>query len=233
MAVKLLIPAVLLFLGSKETWAQSAPSQGLPEFMGREVTMTVPELDADGFFPKGPASVCIEGPPQRQCYTAPEGIGKNPKVALVQIEKDLRALLFSAESGGVSGFGIHLALLRPGTGKDLENLFPSDTSVSNQSQHAFWSDLSISDAQIFVTAEYVYGPDEGHYGEHRYIISAYVQRSSSMLDGLRYYLEDRYMTVHRYDLDANADVLTSEKEEILARLGRIKAETERLKRTLR
>ncbi len=25
-----------------------------------------------------------------------------------------------------------------------------------------------------MTADYVFGPNEGHYGEHRYIISAYV-----------------------------------------------------------
>jgi hypothetical protein len=228
MAAKILIPAVLIILSSM------APGQGLPKFMGREVTIMEPEkADADGFFPKGPASVCIEGPPQGQCYTAPDGIGNNPKVDLVQIEKDLPALLFSAGSGGVSGWTVHFALLRPGTGKNLENLFLSDPSVSNQSQHAFWNDSTISDAPIFLTADFVWGPDEGHYGEHRYIISAYVRRPSSLLNNLGYFLEDRYMTVRRYDLDANADILTSEKQEILARLARVKAETERQKRTPR
>jgi len=87
-------------------------------------------------------------------------------------------------------------------------------------------DFSISDAQIFVMANYVWGPDEAHYDNHRYIISAYVRKPSSILDDLYYYLEDRYMTVHKYDLDANADILGSEKQEILARLRRVKAETE-------
>ena len=41
-----------------------------------------------------------------------------------------------------------------------------------------------------------------------------------------YYLEDRYMTIHKYDLDADANILASEKQEILARLRRVKAETE-------
>ena len=40
------------------------------------------------------------------------------------------------------------------------------------------------------------------------------------------------MTVRKYDLDAN-DILASEKQDILARLARVKAETEREKRTPR
>jgi len=195
--------------------------------MGRELTVTVPELDTDGFSPKGPASVCVEGPPQRQCYTAPKDYGRSPMVDVIQLDKETPALFFSAASGGVSGFGIHFALLRPGNGKDLENLFLSDTSVSNQSQHAFWTDPTVSDAPIFVTADFVWGPDESHYSPHRYIISAYVRRTSSIVDGLYYCLEDRYMTARTYDLDSNADILAAEKPEILARLKRVKAERER------
>jgi hypothetical protein len=222
MTVKILIPAVLLLLASKNADAQSTPAKSLPKFMGREVTITEPER-VDEFFPKGPASICVEGPPRQQCYTAPQGFGNNPAVTVVQVVRDTPALLFSAESGGVSGWEIHLALLLPGTGKDLRDVFLSDTTISNQSQHAFWNDSSIADAQIFLTAEYVYGSDEGHYGEHRYIISAYVMRRSSAADDPAYYLEDRYMTVRKYDLDANSDILASEKQEILTRLARVNA----------
>jgi len=109
----------------------------------------------------------------------------------------------------------------------------SGVSVSNQNQHAFWTEPTISDAPIFLTAEYSFGPDEGHYGEHRYVISAYILRPSSTFDGLYYWLEDQYLTVRKYDIDANADVLSSEKQEILARLARAKAEAERQKRTPR
>ena len=229
MAAKLIIPAVLLCLGSEHASAQSPSRQDLPKFMGRQVTIIEPELDVDGFFSKGPASICIEGPPQRQCYTAPRDFGRNPKVSLVQLEKDLPALLFAAESGGVSGWALHFALLRPGTGNSLEDLF-IDVSVSNESQYAFWNDATISAAPIFLTADFVWGPDESHYSEHRYIISAYVWTPNAIVDDARsYYLEDQYLTVRKYDLDANADVLTSEKQEILARLARVKAETERQK----
>jgi hypothetical protein len=219
----------LFFLGWAETNAQSTTEGQRIKFMGRDVTIVKPELTADGF-PKGPASVCLEAPPQRQCYTAPRDfrgnpvfvIGKNPTVEVVRLDKGTPALFFSAESGGVSGWAIHFALLRPGQGKELENLLEYGLSVSNQNQHAFWNETTISNSPIFITAEDVWGPGESHYEVHRYVISAY----SLDPEGGRYWLADRYMTVRRYDLE-NADILASEKQEILARLRRVKAEMER------
>jgi hypothetical protein len=156
-APKIIVPAILLLLGWKGASAQPARVQSLPKFMGRQVTIVEPEReDPDGFFPKGPASVCVEAPPQRQCYMAPEAFGNSPTVSVVQLEKGMSALLSSADTGGISGWQTHFALLRPGTGKNLEDLFRSGISVSNQSQHAFWTDPAISDASIFMTAEYVW-----------------------------------------------------------------------------
>jgi hypothetical protein len=188
--------------------------------------MVQPEIEPDGFFAKGPASVCIEGP-QRQCYTAPKDYGRFPEVAVVQVEKDVPALFFSAASGGVSGFAIHFALLRPGKREDLQDLFLSGIEVTNQSQHAFWTDPSISDAKIFVTAQYVWGQDEAHYSDHRYTISAYVYRYSRNLDDRCYFLEDRYMTARKYDSDDKTDILRSEKQEIISRLRRVKQQAPR------
>jgi hypothetical protein len=225
MAAKLV---VLLFLVAFGANAQSASrKQPLPKFMGREVTITDPGTDEDGFFPKGPATVCVEGPPQRQCYTMPEDFGKSPEATLVQVEKGLPALLFSAESGGVSGFTIHFALLHPGTGKELEDLLP-DISISNQSEHEFWNLPALSDAPVFAIGDCVLGPDESHYSEHRYIISTYTRLPSSMVDGLYYYLEDQYMTTRKYA--EGSHILSSEKPEILARLRRVKAEYQRQQR---
>jgi hypothetical protein len=197
--------------------------------MGREVTITTPQHDPDdpdGYFPTAPASVCIEGPPQRQCYTAPEAFGNDPKAAVVELGKNEYALLFSAASGGVSGWGINFALLCPGKGTNLDDLFLSGISVSNQNQHAFWNDPEISGSPIFLTADFVWGPDEGHYGDHRYIISAYARMPSSLHNGSYYRLADRYMTVRKYDLGANADILASEREEIITRVKRVRAETD-------
>lgn len=201
--------------------AHASAEDTLPKFMGREVTVTESPTDPDGLFPTGPASVCIEGPPQRQCYTAPKEFGRSPEVELVEVEKRKPALLFSAASVGGSGFDVHFALLRPGTGKVLDNLLILDGPVSNQSQHEFWTDSGISPAPIFVTADFVWGPDEAHYGTHRFIISAYVFRQSELSGDFGYWLQDRYMTARQYDPDVNDDVLFSEKLEVLSRLARI------------
>ncbi len=209
----------MLFISSIKLGAQSVPrGHDLPKFLGREVTIIEPERE-DDFFPKGPATVCIEGPPQRQCYTAPKEFGNNPTVALIDLDKDTPALFFSAASGGISGIGIHFALLVPGADKELEDLFPSDIAISNQGRFAFWSDPVIAGTPIFITADFVWGPGESHYDEHRYMVSAYLRATASDDPGT-YYLQDRYMTVRKYDVDANPDILASEKQEILARLRR-------------
>src|SRR5690242_18507564 len=129
--------------------------------MGDPVTVVDPGTDAEGFFPKGPATVCVETRPQRQCYTAPKDFGLDPRVETVEIKPSVSALLFTADSGGVSGSSIHFALLRLGTRKDLDNLFPYSLTVSNQSQHGFLHEATISDRKIFVTADFVWG-NEGH-----------------------------------------------------------------------
>jgi hypothetical protein len=49
---------VILFLVST-----SASAQPATKFMGRDVTITEPKHDGDGFIPNGSASICVEGPP--------------------------------------------------------------------------------------------------------------------------------------------------------------------------
>ncbi len=216
------IAVTALILACESSVAQQPVAGTLPRFEGRAVTVTAAETDANGFYPKGPASICVEAPPERQCYTAPKDFGRNPRVAVLELKKGELALFFSAASGGVSGYTIHFAVLRP-EGKQLENLLMTDASVSAQSQNAFWTDASISDAPFLVTADYVWGPDESHFSPHRFIISSYVRRHSFDLEGDYYFLQDRYMTVRSYDLDAGADILGSEKPDIVARLQRIKS----------
>ncbi len=205
-------------------------AQGPVKFMGRVLTVTQPGYEDDEhMFPKGPATVCVSGTP-RQCYTAPEKFGRDPEVSIVQVDKNTSAIFFSSASGGVSGFTIHFALLRPGTGKALEDFLGSDTSVSAQSENAWWADSTISTAKIFVTADYVWGPGECHVCEHRYMISAYVLRSQKPLldeDTWQYALEDRYMTVRQYGGDDK--ILNAEKSEIIARLKRVKQQSPRPK----
>ncbi len=202
--------------------AQSSNGQRRPKvFMGRPITVVEAQLAAEGMFPKGPASICLEGAPRRQCYTAPKDFGKDPKVEVVKFDATTSAILFSAAGGGMSGWPIHFALLRPGPGTRLENLFFSDLSLSNQSQYRFLERPELSKSPIFVTADYRWGVDESHFGEHRFIVSAYRFRLSTIHGTSHYYLEDQYMTVRRYDVYVDGDVIASEREEIFRRLSRL------------
>ena len=45
-----------------------------------------------------------------------------------------------------------------------------------------------------------------------------------MLDYPTYFLDDQYMTVRQYDLEEKADVLGSEKQEIVTRVQRVKSQ---------
>jgi len=201
--------------------------------MGREVTLVAPKLDDDQFFDErtGRASVCIEGPPERQCYTAPEKFGRFLTVDVVELQRNLPALLFSASTNGVSGFEIHFALLRPQPGSELQDLFAPNVEISSQNQHAFIKYPIFSAAKIFVTADYVWGRDESHFSPHRFLVSVYALRPSLEGDN-HYYLEDQYMTSRKYALDATLpeDILAAEKPEILVRLRRVKAEEVRQNR---
>jgi hypothetical protein len=217
--INLFILAAFLFLLSGNTNAQPAGSVPThPKFMGRGVTIQEPEHTPENF-PKGPAAICVDGPPRRQCYTAPQDFGNDPRVELVQLAKDMPALLFSASSGGVSGWEVHFALLIPGSGKELDDLLLSEVSVSNLSQYAFWTEPAVSNTKILLTADAVWGPEEVHFGNRRYMISVYVQAREDP----DYWLEDRYMTARKYDLGTKVNVLESERQQILARLKRVVA----------
>jgi len=145
----------------------------------------------------------------------PADFGWNLKVKLVEIARGSPILFFSANSGGVSGFAVHVALLRPGGAKTLESVLAPPIELSNQSQTVFWSEPDLSDSKVFVTANGLWAPGESHYGEHRYEISAY------LWEELFYGLADRYITSRWYDSDPKSDVLGSERPEIIARLKKV------------
>lgn len=166
------------------------------------------------------ASICLEGSPERQCYRTPEGYRASPKAEVVSVDRNTAAILFSAETVGVSGFMTHFALLQPGKSGKLDNLFMSPIELSNLSEHDFFSEPSLSGSKIFLTADYVSGNDESHYQPHRYIVSAYLRTHSELLEGSYYFLADQYMTVRKYELRSKG-VLKAERSEILRRLRQV------------
>jgi len=238
---------LLIALAASGLYGQTPGEQVVTEFMGHQVTLKKPALDDNGFAEES-AQVCFDVTSKPQCYTPQHGsgsgwgpdlpIGLSPELTLMDLGQDRSALLFTvfANYGG-SGSAFHYALLRPGNGKEIENLLPPDLILSEISEHAFWSDPSISDAPIFVTADFVWYFRDGHFGDHRFTISAYALEKDlpGVPDLFNYALEDRYMTVRKYpslnadpgDSDSTVGVLNSEKPEILARLKRVKAERER------
>jgi len=116
-------------------------AQSVLKFQGQAVIITEPK---EG----GPASICVEWTEQRQCYTTPQGYSRAPEGQLVQITKDLDALLFSAKTEGATDYGIHFALLVRGAGRELQDLFFATIEASNQSRYALWTEPSIRVANI-------------------------------------------------------------------------------------
>ena len=138
----------------------------------------------------------------------------DPAPMMVSFPKNRRAFVSKAPSATVLYDARRFWKIARGNdrsgGKGLD-VFLSDITISNQSKHEFWNLPQLSNAPVFATADYVWGPDESHYSEHRYLVSTYTRRSSPLLDGLFYYLEDRYMTTRKYGEDSH--ILNSEKPE--------------------
>ncbi len=246
MHTRLMTRFLLIALAASGAYGQTPAEQVVMEFQGHQVTLMKPALDDNGFA-EDSAQVCFDAASKAKCYAPPAKslpIGQFPELMLMDLGLGRSALLFSVSANyGGSGSSFHIALLRPGSGPDVENLLPSDLLLSEISEHDFWTDPSISDAPIFATADFVWDFKDGHYGDHRFTISAYILEEPflGLPDSFSYALEDRYMTVRKYpslnadpsDPDAKVGVLQSEKPEILARLKRVKAEQERQAKTPR
>ena len=206
-----LLAAAAVHSGNSK-WTRVATFRGYP------VEVFDPGTDEDGFEPLGSASICVLLTSTRQCYTPANknglAFGREPRAAVVNLGPDFDAILFRADSGGVSGWLRSLALVRinEAGGKTLKNLLPRQTVVSNQSEYDFWAEPGISSRKILVVADYQWGDGEGHYDAHRYKVSTYVYGNAGA-----FRLRDEYMTRKKYDLEME-HVLIKERDEILARL---------------
>ena len=202
-------------------------------YSGRLVEVVDPGTNPGSLFPKAEAKVCVTGQQAKNCYTAPKGFGREPKLSVIDLSKGEQAMFFEVASGGVSGWSVHFALLKfcdqeqsPGcTLNELGNYLPDDVSVSAQSRHAWWEVSEFSDSKIFLTADWVWSPGGTKNSAHRYNVSVFALRSHDENEA-RYYLVDRFMTARSYLLNQRgdlADVLGEEKQEILSRLKMVKA----------
>ena len=210
--------ASALASGKAGTWKSAGTLNG------HAVEIMDPGLvEPDGFEPNGPASVCVVLPAVRQCYTPSNengsAFGRDPQASVMSLGGGLDAIVFSADSGGVSGWMRKVDILKTEThgGKQLESLLGGGVVLSNQSEWRLWSEPSISSKKILVAADYVWGDGESHYGPHRFKVSVYVFGRTTPV----YFLQDEYMTMKKYDTDSGEDVLRAERLEIFARLRRL------------
>jgi hypothetical protein len=186
------------------------------------VEVTKGSVDEDGV-PTGSASVCLVSKASRECYTPPQHdppFGLRAEANTVPLRKGFDALLFRADAwAGGSGILTTLALLVSREGR-LVNLLP-DVALTNQSEYRFWNEAAISDTALFVTADYVWGENESHFGRHRYRVTTY----SFSKELQEYAIRDEYLTLKKYagyDQAETITVLEPEKQEVLSRLRRQK-----------
>lgn len=198
--------------------AQSeARQETVLEFKHRPVVIYHPK-QLDEFSSEGPAKVCLQEEPRPKCYTAPEGFGRFAKLDRVDLDGHSEALLFSAASGGVTGYAIHLALLQPDETERLKNLLRSTDDISAQSQFRFLSEPELSTAKILVTATFEWGLNDAHHGEHRYHVSTYVRQFHYDEQEFVYALADRYLTVKSYERVSDQNIISSELNAIRKRM---------------
>ncbi|KWZ31438.1 hypothetical protein [Burkholderia anthina] len=188
-------------------------------------TQTEGKLDADGLPVSGvklcalpDRAPCFEMPPAPLPHSSKEWyqFGLNPRSERLPIASGGSWVFFSGMfSGGGSGMLERVAVLRVGANGKIENLMPTVTQTE-MADRAMWSLPQVSPYPLFVRADYVWGKDENHFGQHFFEVDAWMFDPAAN----QYVKRFSYRTSKRYDRGEGADhVLTAERPEILRRLA--------------
>ncbi|OYW13116.1 MAG: hypothetical protein B7X34_00855, partial [Acidobacteriia bacterium 12-62-4] len=200
-----------------------AVTRTMGTFEGRPIVVTAPSASPTGDAVYADTTLCLEGPPRRQCFSQQYVTGFRTQIQVVELGKGQRAILFAVSEAAMTQSIDHLAILRPDAGAQLKNLLDADVSVTMFGQYELWSEPRLSPAPILVTADYIWRSGEERGSAHRFLISVYTLRDGDPIDG-HYELEDRYMTARHYNRsDRTFNLLAAEKTEILARLKNVAA----------
>ncbi|KVE05816.1 hypothetical protein [Burkholderia anthina] len=188
-------------------------------------TQTEGKLDADGL-PLSGVKLCVL-PDRAPCFEMPPAplphsskelyqFGLNPRSERLPIASGGSWVFFSGMfSGGGSGMLERVAVLRVGANGKIENLMPTVTQTET-ADRAMWSLPQVSPYPLFVRADYVWGKDENHFGQHFFEVDAWMFDPAAN----QYVKRFSYRTSKRYDRGEGADhVLTAERPEILRRLA--------------
>lgn len=190
--------------------------------------IVAPYAKAD--FPSKPARLCLLNAP-RTCYKLDSirdgsftkgevvNFGRAPRAERHELSDGGSLVLFMASSGGGSGTTFRLALLRYSTTGSLDDLLPR-TLVDNQSDYALWEEPNLSSMPILLTADFLWGAMEAHYGDHRYTVRAYRydEPSAKYEPVLRYVTKHKYPSADIFDGARRYPVLRHERERIVSEL---------------
>ncbi|OXI31369.1 hypothetical protein CFB89_18080 [Burkholderia sp. AU16741] len=200
---------------------QAAPREtAFPRF-----TQTEGKLDGDGL-PLSGVKLCVL-PDRAPCFEMPPAplphsskelyqFGLNPRSERLPIASGGSWVFFSGMfSGGGSGMLERVAVLRVGANGKIENLMPNVTETE-MADRAMWNVPEVSSYPLFVRADYVWGQDEDHFGQHFFDVDAWVFDPAANQYAKRF----SYRTSKRYDRGEGSDhVLAAERAEILRRLA--------------
>ncbi|MEF9440000.1 hypothetical protein OWS73_09585 [Burkholderia sp. 1B3(2022)] len=200
---------------------QAAPREtAFPRF-----TQTEGKLDDDGL-PLSGVKLCVL-PDRAPCFEMPPAplphsskelyqFGLNPRSERLPIASGGSWVFFSGMfSGGGSGMLERVAVLRVGATGKIENLMPIVTETE-MADRAMWNLPEVSPYPLFVRADYVWGKDEDHFGQHFFDVDAWMFDPAANQYAKRF----SYRTSKRYDRGEGADhVLSAERPEILRRLA--------------
>jgi hypothetical protein len=184
-------------------------------------------LDGDGF-PVSGAKLCLLQQ-KDVCFRMPAHTLESPASVTYDFGLDPRSerltlrnggswVFFSATfSAGGSGTLERIAVLRYERDGSIKNLMPY-VAVTDVSQRAMWNLPDVSPFPVFVDADFIWGKDEPHFGDHFYRVEAWRYDPAQN----QYVKAIEYKTAQRYDGgDAGpVRVLPKERDELLRRLAR-------------
>jgi hypothetical protein len=161
------------------------------------------------------ARACLVVAALRTCRSAVIGETQfvyRPSLARVQSPKTTAPSLF-AFTAWAEPDGSHQIEFLDVIGVDSKNkavsVLDSPITLSEQSQHSFWSNAKISVWPILATADYIMSPGETHLGHHRYRIRTYLYGATKRA----YQMADEYETEERYPgLDDGSKLSVLERE---------------------
>jgi hypothetical protein len=205
-------------------WGQGVRAGAVREFPAYKV---YPGVLDEGGFPISAARLCtIEA--KARCFALvdldpadkddPPVFGLRPSAQRIKLSAGGSLVLFHAYTRGGSGSTEMYVLLHSDPDGRLRNTSPK-VFVSNLGDVAMWDLPTVSPVPVLVTADFIWGDGEAHYGDHFFEVRMYVYDAASD----RYKLRHTYRTAHKYpgidNWESQPEVLEGERSRIIEVLG--------------